>query len=56
MEPVAVGKLVCFLEENEVEVYEARKITPSLEEVFVRITGIEDEEMRTERAGPGRLR
>ena len=55
-EPIAVGKLVRFLEENEVEVYEARKTTPSLEEVFVRITGIEAEEMRAERAGPGMAR
>jgi len=55
-EPITVGKLVRFLEENEVEVYEARKATPSLEEVFVRITGIEAEEMRAEKAGPGKVR
>lgn len=39
--PVQVGPLVRFFEDNGAEVLEARRIRPSLEEVFVRITGIE---------------
>ena len=38
---VKAGAIVHFLEEQGVEVSEARKIRPSLEDVFVRITGIE---------------
>ncbi|MBA2882190.1 ABC-2 type transport system ATP-binding protein [Desulfosalsimonas propionicica] len=39
--PVKAGAIVHFLEEQGFEVSEAKKIKPSLEEVFVRITGIE---------------
>ena len=38
---VKAGAIVHFLEEQGVEVSEAKKIRPSLEEIFVRITGIE---------------
>lgn len=38
--PVPVGPLVRFLEERGAEVTEARRLRPSLEDVFVRITGI----------------
>jgi ABC-2 type transport system ATP-binding protein len=38
--PVPVGPLVRFLEERGVEVTEARRVRPSLEDVFVKITGI----------------
>jgi ABC-2 type transport system ATP-binding protein len=47
--PIRVGTLVRFLEEQGAEVLEARRLHPSLEEVFVRITGVEAEEMRKER-------
>ncbi|MFW5874896.1 MAG: ABC transporter ATP-binding protein [bacterium] len=43
--PVKAGALVHFLEDRGIEVSEARKIKPSLEDVFVRITGIEAGEM-----------
>jgi len=48
-EPVRVGPLVRFLEDHGAEVSEARRVRPSLEDVFVRITGIEADTMRKER-------
>ncbi len=47
--PVALGPIVRFLEECGIEVLEAARLRPSLEEVFVEITGIEAEAMRRER-------
>ena len=52
-EPIPVGPLVRFLEEQGVEVMEARRIRPSLEEVFVRITGVEVEAMKKEKEKAG---
>ena len=46
--PVKAGAVVHFLEQQGTEVSEARKIKPSLEEVFVRITGIETNAMENE--------
>jgi len=40
-----------FFAQNQVPVYEARVIRPSLEDVFVKITGIELSEMKKEREG-----
>jgi ABC-2 type transport system ATP-binding protein len=53
--PVRVGPLVRFLEDQGAEVTEARRMRPSLEDVFVRITGIEADAMRKEmeKAGGG---
>jgi ABC-2 type transport system ATP-binding protein len=48
-EPVRIGPLVRFMEEQGAEVTEARKVRPSLEDVFVRVTGIEAAEMKRER-------
>jgi len=48
-EPVRVGPLVRFLEDRGAEVSEARKVRPSLEEVFVKVTGIEAVAMKQER-------
>lgn len=48
LEPVRVGPLVRFLEDHGLEVTEARKIRPSLEDVFVRVTGIEADVMNLE--------
>lgn len=48
-EPVRVGALVRFLEDQGIEVSEARRIRPSLEDVFVRITGIEAAVMKQEK-------
>ncbi len=55
-EPVPVGPLVRFLEEHGAEVSEARRMRPSLEDVFVRVTGIEAHIMQKEKekAGGGR--
>jgi ABC-2 type transport system ATP-binding protein len=52
-DPVHVGPLVRFLEDHGVEVMEARRMRPSLEEVFVQITGIETEAMRKEKEKAG---
>lgn len=51
--PVRVGPLVRFLEDRAVEVTEARKIRPSLEEVFIDITGIKAEIMGREKEKTG---
>jgi ABC-2 type transport system ATP-binding protein len=51
--PIRVGPLVRFLEEQGIEVMEARRMRPSLEDVFVRITGIEADTMKKEKAGGG---
>jgi ABC-2 type transport system ATP-binding protein len=55
-EPIRVGPLVRFLEDRGVEVSEARRLRPSLEEVFAQVTGLEAEAMRKEKekAGGGR--
>jgi ABC-2 type transport system ATP-binding protein len=52
-EPVQVGPLVRFLEDNGAEVAEARRMRPSLEDIFVSITGIEAEAMRKEKEKKG---
>jgi ABC-2 type transport system ATP-binding protein len=52
-EPILVGPLVRLLEEQGVEVTEARKVQPTLEEVFVEVTGIETAAMRREKEKPG---
>jgi len=48
-EPVRVGPIIRFLEDQGAEVREARRIRPSLEDVFVHITGIEADAMRKEK-------
>lgn len=48
-EPVRVGPLVRLLEDQGAEVSEARKIKPSLEDVFVQVTGIEAGAMKQEK-------
>ena len=47
--PIHVGPLVRFLEDRGAEVAEARRIRPSLEDVFVRITGVGADVMRKEK-------
>lgn len=49
--PVNLASFMRFFETRGIPVYEAKIVRPSLEEVFVRITGIEIEKMRTEREG-----
>ena len=54
-QPVRVGPLVRFFEDHGVEVSEAKRIRPTLEDIFVRITGLEAEAMgrEKEKAGGG---
>ena len=54
-EPVNIAPLVRFLEERKIEVTEARRYLPSLEDVFVQVTGIEAGTMlkEKEKAGGG---
>jgi len=52
--PLPLAPLIRFFEEHDVQVTEARIICPSLEEVFVEITGIELERMRKEKEKGGR--
>jgi len=51
--PIQVGPLVRFLEDNGAEVTEARRMRPSLEDIFVSITGIEADAMRKEKEKKG---
>jgi ABC-2 type transport system ATP-binding protein len=51
--PIRVGPLVRFLEERGAEVAEARRVRPSLEDVFVRITGVGADVMRKEKEKSG---
>jgi ABC-2 type transport system ATP-binding protein len=51
--PVHVGPLIRFLEDNKAEVTEARRLRPSLEDIFVNITGIEADAMRKEKEKKG---
>jgi ABC-2 type transport system ATP-binding protein len=52
-EPVNIAPLVRFLEERKVEVTEARRYLPSLEDVFVQVTGIEAGAMQKEKEKAG---
>ncbi|MBN1445470.1 MAG: ABC transporter ATP-binding protein [Candidatus Omnitrophica bacterium] len=47
--PIFIGPFVKFMEDRGAEVSEARKIRPSLEDVFVEITGIEAHAMKGEK-------
>ena len=55
-EPVRVGPLVRFLEDQGVEVNEARRMRLSLEDVFVQITGIEADALKGEKEKKGNRR
>ena len=52
-QPVRVGPLVRFLEDNGTEVSEARRVRPSLEDVFVNVTGIKADSLRKEKEKKG---
>jgi ABC-2 type transport system ATP-binding protein len=52
--PLPLAPLIRFFEEHDVSVTEARIVRPSLEDVFVEITGIELERMRKEKEKGGR--
>jgi ABC-2 type transport system ATP-binding protein len=51
--PVPVGPLIRFLEERGAEVSEARRLRPSLEDVFVDMTGVAADAMRREKERTG---
>ena len=53
-DPLRIGPLVRLLEEKGAEVTEARLIRPSLEEVFVEVTGIEVDTMKREKEKAGK--
>jgi len=48
VEPISLGPLVRFIEEQKIQVKEARRIGPSLEDVFVGVTGIEANVLKKE--------
>ncbi len=52
-QPIGVGPIIRFLEDNGTDVVEARRIRPSLEDVFVRVTGLEAEAMQKEKEKKG---
>jgi len=52
-EQISIGPLVRFIEDQGAEVMEARRVRPSLEEVFIEITGIESDAMRKEKEKAG---
>ncbi|MEF8846611.1 MAG: ABC transporter ATP-binding protein, partial [Bacteroidales bacterium] len=51
VQTIGIGPVVRFIEGQGAEVTEARQIKPTLEDVFVDVTGIESDAMRTERNG-----
>jgi ABC-2 type transport system ATP-binding protein len=52
-EQIIVGPLIRFLEERNIQVTEARRQVPSLEDVFVQVTGIEAGLMKKEKEKMG---
>jgi ABC-2 type transport system ATP-binding protein len=52
-QPVPVGPLIRYIEDQGGEVAEARRLRPSLEDIFVRITGIEANAMDREKEKKG---
>jgi ABC-2 type transport system ATP-binding protein len=52
-EPINIAPIVRFLEERNIGVTEARRYLPSLEDVFVRVTGVEAGAMRQEKEKAG---
>jgi len=53
-QPMNLTPFMRFFEQKHLPVYEARIMRPSLEEVFVRITGIELQKMKQEKEGKGK--
>ncbi|SDE64927.1 ABC transporter ATP-binding protein [Desulfuromonas thiophila] len=53
-QPIAVGPLVRLIEAQGGEVFEARRLQPNLEEVFLQITGLDAQALQGEAAGRGR--
>lgn len=53
-DPVNLAPLIRFLEDHGILVREARRIRPSLEDVFVNLTGIEADTMKKEKGKGGK--
>jgi ABC-2 type transport system ATP-binding protein len=51
--PILAGAIVRFLEEQGIDVSEARRLKPSLEDVFIQITGIESDALKKEKEKQG---
>ncbi len=51
IQTIGIGPVIRFIEEQGTEVTEARQIKPSLEDVFVDVTGIESDKMKSEKNG-----
>lgn len=51
-ETIIIGPLVRLLEERGIQVTEARRHQPSLEDIFVEVTGIEAGSMQKDKEGP----
>ena len=52
-QPIRVSPMVNFLEDRGAEVMEARSMKPSLEDVFVKLTGVEAGVMRNDKESKG---
>ncbi len=52
--PISIAPIVRYLEEQGANIFEAKLIKPSLEDVFVEITGIEADIMRREKEKGGK--
>ena len=52
--PVAVAPFIRFLDEKKIDVFEAVQIKPSLEEIFVEITGLKIDSLKKEKEKGGR--
>lgn len=52
-QPVTVSHIVNFLEDHQAHVLEARRKKPSLEDVFVKLTGVEKDAMLNETGNKG---
>ncbi len=51
---ISLSPVLEYLEAMNVAVYEAREMHPTLEDVFVRVTGIETEKLQKEKKGGGK--
>jgi ABC-2 type transport system ATP-binding protein len=49
IKPINIGPLIRFVEQQGCEISEARRLTPSLEDVFVEVTGIELATMKVDK-------
>lgn len=48
---IPLSPIIRVLEENNISIYEARELLPSLEDVFVKVTGIDSVKLKKEKEG-----